>query len=307
MDAETLKTVGQVAGIGGIALAVLLTIFREVIRKSIFPKLDSDAGYRLLRLILVLTWSVAIAGVGAWLMAKQWERPAAPVRERVTFKLTGLITDEQGNGVAGANVSVVGSGSFARSDSDGVFSSTSVLDADETDDDQELIVRITRDGFRPMTERVQLGAKNLVVKMDRMDAPRTLSTTAETAPIQRAADIDVPNVEHRDVPLPVQPVRGTIAVRYTGDVSVCQLGLTWTVGDQRFQPIANPYYVSGVALGQSQYNVVGGISCPTPGGDAGCIASGRGALELRNGATYDIVWQRTANFAQCAVVLMPAG
>jgi len=66
MDAEILKIVGQVAGIGGIALGVLLLIFRDVIRKKIFPMLTKEQAYKLLRLILVLVWIVALAGIGAW-------------------------------------------------------------------------------------------------------------------------------------------------------------------------------------------------------------------------------------------------
>ena len=308
MDAEVLKTVGQVAGIGGIALAVVLTIFREVIRKSIFPKLDPESGYRLLRLILVLTWSVALAGVGAWLLAKQWERPPAPVAEKVTFKLTGLVTDEQGNGVAGANVSVVGSGSFARSDSEGGFASTSVLDADRASDDQELIVRITKDGFRPMTERVKLNAKNLIVKMQRVDEPRAGAATARDSSIDGDIGTDVADDEPRPVPPPLRTdSRGAISLRYTGDPAGCQLSLNWSVGNQQFQPNANPYLVSGVVLGESQYSVAGVIACPSPAGVVGCSASGGGSLLLSNGAMYDIVWQRTANFAQCEVALMPVG
>jgi hypothetical protein len=66
MDAELLKTLGQIAGIGGISLGVFLFLFREIIRKSIFPTLKKDDAYRLLRLISVLVWTVALAGIGAW-------------------------------------------------------------------------------------------------------------------------------------------------------------------------------------------------------------------------------------------------
>ena len=308
MDAEVLRTVGQVAGIGGIALAVVMTIFREVIRKSIFPKLDPDSGYRLLRLILVLTWSVAVAGVGAWLMAKQWERPPAPVAEKVTFKLTGLVTDEQGNGVAGANVSVVGSGSFAKSDSEGSFTSTSVLDADRTADDQALIVRITKDGFRPMTEQVQLNTKNLIVKMQRADDAPATAAAAVDARLKSAGGSDVVDDDPESVSPPVHnDRRGAISLRYTGDPAGCQLSLNWSVGNQQFQPTANPYLVRGVVLGEAQYSVAGVIACPSPAGVVGCAASGGGSLLLRNGAMYDIVWQRTANFTQCEVALMGTG
>src|SRR5687768_8874305 len=43
-----LETVAKVAGIGGIALGVVLLLFREVVRKNIFPKLSPQDAYRLL-------------------------------------------------------------------------------------------------------------------------------------------------------------------------------------------------------------------------------------------------------------------
>lgn len=66
MDAELLKIVSQVAGIGGIALGVLLLIFRDVIRKKIFPMLTKEQAYKLLRFVLVLAWLAALAGIVAW-------------------------------------------------------------------------------------------------------------------------------------------------------------------------------------------------------------------------------------------------
>lgn len=66
MDTEILKLVAQIAGIGGIAFGVFLLLFRDIIRKRIFPRLDRERGYRLLRLISLLTWSIALAGIGAW-------------------------------------------------------------------------------------------------------------------------------------------------------------------------------------------------------------------------------------------------
>ena len=38
----------------------------NIIRKQIFPTLDRQRSYQLLRLISVLTWTVALAGIGAW-------------------------------------------------------------------------------------------------------------------------------------------------------------------------------------------------------------------------------------------------
>lgn len=66
MDAQILRIVGQVAGIGGLALGVLLLVFREVIRLKVFPQLARAHAYKIIRLILLLVWSVALAGIGAW-------------------------------------------------------------------------------------------------------------------------------------------------------------------------------------------------------------------------------------------------
>jgi hypothetical protein len=67
MDAGLLKTLGEVSGIGGLALGIFFLLFREVIQKSIFPTLKRDDGYKLLQLISILIWSVAVVGIGAWL------------------------------------------------------------------------------------------------------------------------------------------------------------------------------------------------------------------------------------------------
>ncbi len=66
MNAEILKIVGQIAGIGGIAFGVLLLLFKEVIRKNIFPNLTKIQGFKIIKLILLLVWSIAIIGIVAW-------------------------------------------------------------------------------------------------------------------------------------------------------------------------------------------------------------------------------------------------
>jgi hypothetical protein len=73
MDTELLKTVGQIAGIGGVALGVFLLLFRELIRKAILPRLPAREASRFLTLIAVLVWSVALAGIGAWVWTETHE------------------------------------------------------------------------------------------------------------------------------------------------------------------------------------------------------------------------------------------
>jgi hypothetical protein len=71
MEAGLLKSLGQALGIGGVALGVFFLLFREMVRKSIFPKLDKMYAYRLLRLITISIWSVAVLGVGVWIVGNR--------------------------------------------------------------------------------------------------------------------------------------------------------------------------------------------------------------------------------------------
>jgi len=63
-DIELIKMVGQIAGIGGLSLGVLLIIFKDIIKKNIFPKFKNEyLSFNLLKLIIILTWSLAISGI----------------------------------------------------------------------------------------------------------------------------------------------------------------------------------------------------------------------------------------------------
>ena len=66
MEEHVLQAVGKVAGIGGLALGVFLLLFREVIRKNIFPTLSDEHAYRLIRQFMFLTFAVATFGIVAW-------------------------------------------------------------------------------------------------------------------------------------------------------------------------------------------------------------------------------------------------
>jgi hypothetical protein len=74
MDQAILAVFGKAAGIGGLALGVLLLIFRSIIRKNIFPKLSNEHAFRLIRLILVFTFLISSLGIGAWVYASVGSR-----------------------------------------------------------------------------------------------------------------------------------------------------------------------------------------------------------------------------------------
>lgn len=61
--AEILKVVGAVAGIGGIALIMLLLIFKDVIKAQIAVRLTRAQFFLLMTLVLLLTFAIAASGV----------------------------------------------------------------------------------------------------------------------------------------------------------------------------------------------------------------------------------------------------
>ena len=78
MDTETLKIAGQIAGIGGLAFGVFLILFREVIRKKMFPMLSQQHAYRVIRLFLVLTFLLALSGIAAWVFSDPGQAQPLP-------------------------------------------------------------------------------------------------------------------------------------------------------------------------------------------------------------------------------------
>jgi len=67
MDKEILEIFGKIAGIGGLSLGVMLLIFRDFLAKKIFSTLTKEQSFKLLRLLLILTWSIAIVGISAYI------------------------------------------------------------------------------------------------------------------------------------------------------------------------------------------------------------------------------------------------
>jgi hypothetical protein len=63
---KVLVVVGQIAGIGGIAIGTFLLLSRELMRKAIFPRLSRPEGFRLLNRIVFYAWTIAILGILAW-------------------------------------------------------------------------------------------------------------------------------------------------------------------------------------------------------------------------------------------------
>lgn len=66
MNSELFEVLGKIAGIGGISLGIVLILFREIIRKKIFPSLTKQQAYKTIRLIITFVFIIALCGIGAW-------------------------------------------------------------------------------------------------------------------------------------------------------------------------------------------------------------------------------------------------
>ncbi len=76
------------------ALGVFLLLFRDIIQKKIFPQLTKKQGFQLLILVAVLVWTLAIAGIGAWLLTEN--RSDTAITQKIGTAGTGVI--HTGNG-----------------------------------------------------------------------------------------------------------------------------------------------------------------------------------------------------------------
>jgi hypothetical protein len=70
MNAEMLETLGKIAGIGGICVGVALIVFHKVISESILGTMGREHAYRLVLLVTVCVWTIALAGIGAWVLTE---------------------------------------------------------------------------------------------------------------------------------------------------------------------------------------------------------------------------------------------
>jgi hypothetical protein len=97
-------------------------------------------------------------------------------------------------------------------------------------------------------------------------------------------------VLHRPPPPPAAPAvtTATVMIRYASDRHKCTPDLNVTIAGKAFHPTSNPFAASGVKPGAQEYTIDGLISCP---GRKAVQASGSGAIDVHEGAVFDLAWQ----------------
>lgn len=99
MDDALLKSLGQIAGIGGLGLGVVLLVFREIIRKGAGGP-GKGANDSLLTKLAFLVTLVGLAGIGAWVWVNTKGTGAAPS----THSIGGDVKATNGGAVINGDV-----------------------------------------------------------------------------------------------------------------------------------------------------------------------------------------------------------
>lgn len=98
-----LEGLGRAAGIGGIALGAMTLIFRDVIRQKFLTGLTRKQSFTVITLTIVLTWSVALAGLAAWYFSRPQSgasitgaQNASVIQNAGVITNTGPVTQQPG-------------------------------------------------------------------------------------------------------------------------------------------------------------------------------------------------------------------
>ena len=66
MESSLLKTIGQIAAIGGISLGIILLLFKDAVQQQIIPLFkEKELGKIMMKNLRTGVWTIAVAGVAA--------------------------------------------------------------------------------------------------------------------------------------------------------------------------------------------------------------------------------------------------
>jgi TIR domain len=96
-------------------------------------------------------------------------------------------------------------------------------------------------------------------------------------------------LHHPPAPPPAPAVTAaTVMIRYASDRHKCTPDVNVSIAGKSFHPTSNAFAASGVKPGAQEYTIDGLISCP---GRKAMQASGSGAIDVHEGAVFDLAWQ----------------
>lgn len=163
-EPELLKIAGQVAGIGGLAIGAFIILFREVIRKNIFPNLVKEQAYRLLILLVILVWLVAISGIAAWAYVETNKNNKPSSGDPKSHQVAGLVTDDLGIGLPDVDVFVVGEVARTKTTSSGGF--ILIVQGDEG---RFINLQAAKNLYKSWNENIKVPNTNIRITLKRLN------------------------------------------------------------------------------------------------------------------------------------------
>ena len=102
MNVELLEKLGQIAGIAGLSIGLLLLIFRPIIAKVFLGNLTKEQAYKIIRLIIIFSFTTAIIGILGWFYLE--DKKTSTIENNITKNINFTSTKDfplivTGNGV----------------------------------------------------------------------------------------------------------------------------------------------------------------------------------------------------------------
>ena len=143
MDAKLLENLGKSAGLAGISIGIVLLIFRAVLKKNIFPKLNNDQAYALIRQLIYLTFIIGTIGIIAWAF-----------KDNAGHLITGHIVDrDTKKPVSYAEITLSGRPESAQTDGAGNF----ILSITNSVPSGPVRLFVSKDGYQEFDRNATLG------------------------------------------------------------------------------------------------------------------------------------------------------
>jgi hypothetical protein len=185
MNADLIEAVGKYAGLAGFSLGLILLVFRTLLKSNIFPTLNNEQGYSLMRLLIVCTFSAGIIGVAAWTLTQPREKTAVTVHPPDTPDMvSGHVIDKMTKEAVDGSVVVLGGRTErTRTDDAGNFS----LDLIPPSPKVGIHLFLSKQGYEPFDLHVSAG-QNIDVDLIPLKRPKQADLTPAKAPTATVAN-----------------------------------------------------------------------------------------------------------------------
>lgn len=298
MELETLKTLGQIAGIGGIAVGVLLIIFKSIIQKKIFPKLSPDQSYKIFRLIVLTVFLISVLGIVSWVYNSGIKEGKTIFSTGNKVTIIGKVVDSLNKPIRNAKVEIEEyPGIFNITDDNGVY----VIEL-RGSDQRFVEFKVTHGNFSTLTNKVRI---DFNTQPPEVNIPKFLMKI-RTVSEKRIEDSPVRNASGTDENFNEAGIRDLsqknnltdLTILYLGDIYGCLLDLKIKIGDKTGKLTSNSVVIKGVPKGSVNYIITGRINCSI----GICEVNSSNSIEIFEDTQLYLIWQNTL-YATCEAYL----